>query len=352
LQDSPTHTDVVRNYHHVTHINLSKDMASIQKQNQKLVPNIDYNALREVGAKNLDLWVKGELYLVDLVSNSHPDFKTITGLCQYVCHGKSGLLGYCKNLEGNCISLEQKIQDLNIQLQQLHHSNMIQYHENMRLNQTIAMLNQIHVEKLLEDKSNSSKEIEKLKTDISRLQNRLSMIKKTAMGLRFRSKEMKPISCLEKRGGAFRKRVFGLKTILDPTCIDSVDLCKTVLKKSDIKAMLKDPKFDDLRKEVVNQLIANLKIDVKDVQGVCDDRGINREAYEDLFKVLREGMLNGGIKKILVPHPFHVKKEHALRNKKIVDSLGDAYQLEAVHEVASKSKKKVSSEIIPLVKKK
>jgi hypothetical protein len=96
----------------------------------------------------------------------------------------SGLLGYYKNLEGNHISLEQKIQDLNIQLQQLHHSNMIQYHENMRLNQTIEMLNQIHVEKLLEDKSNSSKEIEKLKTDISRLQNRLSMIKKTAMGLR------------------------------------------------------------------------------------------------------------------------------------------------------------------------
>jgi hypothetical protein len=162
---------------------------------------------------------------------------------------------------------------------------------------------------------------------------------------------MKPISCLEKRGGAFRKRVFGLKTILDPTCIDFVDLCKTVLKKSDIKAMLKEPEFDDLRKEVVNQLIANLKIDVKDVQGVCDDRGINREAYASIFKVLREGMLNGGIKKILVPHPFHVKKECALRNTKIVDSLGDAYQLEVVHEVASKSKKKVSSEIIPLIKK-
>jgi hypothetical protein len=61
-------------------------------------------------------------------------------------------------------------------------------------------------------------------------------------------------------------------------------------------------------------------------------------------------MLNGGIKKILVPHPFDVKKECALRNTKIVDSLEDAYQLEVVHEVAIKSKNKVSSEIIPLVK--
>jgi hypothetical protein len=133
-----------------------------------LVPNIDCNALREVRAKNLDLWVKGELYPVHPMSNSHPDFKTITRLCRYVCHGKSGLLGYCKNLEGNHISLEQKIQDLNIQLQQLHRSNMIQYHENMRLNKKIAILSQIHVEKLLEVKSISSKEIEKLKTDISR----------------------------------------------------------------------------------------------------------------------------------------------------------------------------------------
>jgi hypothetical protein len=31
--------------------------------------------------------------------------------------------------------------------------------------------------------------------------------------------------------------------------------------------------------------------------------------------------------------------------------LGDAYQLEAVHEVASNNKKKVSSEIIPLMRK-
>jgi len=177
------------------------------------------------------------------------------------------------------------------------------------------------------------------------------MLKKIAMGLRFRSKEMKPISRLVKRGGSFRKKVFWLKTILDPTCTDSVDLCKIVLKKSDIKAMLKDPKFDDLRKEVVNQLIANLKIDVKDVQGVFYDRGINREAYVDIFKVPREGMLNCGINNIFVPHSFHVKKECALRNTKIVDSLGDAYQLEAMHEIASKSKNKVSSEIIPLVKK-
>jgi hypothetical protein len=80
-----------------------------------------------------------------------------------------------------------------------------------------------------------------------------------------------------------------------------------------------------LKKELVNQFIANFKNDVKDVQGVCDDRGISKEAYSIIFKVLREGMLNVEIKKILVPHPFHVKKECELQNKKIVESLRDAY---------------------------
>lgn len=130
------------------------------------------------------------LYPVDPVSHSHPDFNTITRLCRFVCHGNSGLLGYCKKLEGNHISLEQKIQDLNAKLHQLHHSNMFQYHENMRLNQTIVMLNQKHVDKLLEEKSNSTKEIEELKTDICRLQKRLSMIKETPMGFRSRSKKV------------------------------------------------------------------------------------------------------------------------------------------------------------------
>ena len=52
-------------------------------------------------------------------------------------------------------------------------------------------------------------------------------------------------------------------------------------------------------------------------------------------------MLNVGIKKILVPRPFHVQKERGIRNKKKFDYLEDAYQLQAVHEVASKNKKKV-----------
>ena len=104
--------------------------------------------------------------------------------------------------------------------------------------------------------------------------------------------------------------------------------------------MLKQLEFDALRKEVVNQFIAKLTIDVKDVQGVCDERGINGEAYASLFEVLREGMLIVGIKNIFVPRPFHVRKQRALQNTKNVDSLGDAYQLEVVHEVECKSKNK------------
>ena len=68
-----------------------------------MVFDIHYSALREYGAK--DLWVEGELYPVDPMSKSHPDFKTITGNCRFVCDGKNGLIGYCRSLEGNRISL-------------------------------------------------------------------------------------------------------------------------------------------------------------------------------------------------------------------------------------------------------
>ena len=100
-------------------------MAPIHTTNQKVVFDIDYGALRESIAKNLDLWVEGELYPVEHMSKSPPNFKIITRLCQFVCHGKSVLLGYCRSLEGNLISIEQKIQDLNIWLYQLQHSNMV-----------------------------------------------------------------------------------------------------------------------------------------------------------------------------------------------------------------------------------
>ena len=111
-----------------------------------------------------------------------------------------------------------------------------------------------------------------------------------------------------KLGGGYRKIVMAVKSLLDQSCPNLVDVCKNVPKKSDIKSMLKQLEFDALRKEVVNQFIAKLKIDVKHVQGVCDERGINREAYASLFKFLREQMLIVGIKKISVPHHFHVRK--------------------------------------------
>ena len=62
-------------------------------------------------------------------------------------------------------------------------------------------------------------------------------------------------------------------------------------------------------------------------------------------------MFTIGIKNIFVPRPFQVRKQRALQNTIFFNSLGDAYQLEAVHEVASKSKKKASSENFPLIRK-
>ena len=100
----------------------------------------------------------------------------------------------------------------------------------------------------VDDLSISAKEIEKLKTDIRHLQKRLSTMKETPTGLRSWSEKLKPISCLNNSGGGYRKRVMGVKSILDQSCPDIVDVCKNLFKKSDIKEMLKQLEFYALGK--------------------------------------------------------------------------------------------------------
>ena len=82
-------------------IQVDQDMAPLQKKNRSKVHGIDENKLRLDGEKHIDLWEKGELFPIDPKTNLHPDFKSITGLVKYLCHGKQGLLGYCESLKGN-----------------------------------------------------------------------------------------------------------------------------------------------------------------------------------------------------------------------------------------------------------
>lgn len=70
-------------------------------------------------------------------------------------------------------------------------------------------------------------------------------------------------------------------------------------------------------------------MNVEKVKSICDDTGISRWGYKKLFKCLREGLINVGITKVVIPHPFHMKGARARSNRKIVDLVGDMYHIEA-----------------------
>ena len=81
-------------------------------------------------------------------------------------------------------------------------------------------------------------------------------------------------------------------------------------------------------------------MNVEKVQSVCDDTGVSRRGYQTLFKCLREGLVNAGITKVVIPCPFHVANVRARSNRKIVDHMGDMYHIEATKEVKQKGGKK------------
>ena len=69
--------------------------------------------------------------------------------------------------------------------------------------------------------------------------------------------------------------------------------------------------------------------------------GLVWQGYQTLFKFLREGLVNLGITKVAIPHPFHVANARARSNRKIVDLMGDMYHIEANKEIKKRVVRKI-----------
>ena len=87
-------------------------MAPLHKKNSPKIRGVNDNKKRMEGAKNVDLWEKGELFPIDPTTNSHPNIKSVTWLVKFLCKGKKGLLGYCEKLQGTCKYLQEKVDNL------------------------------------------------------------------------------------------------------------------------------------------------------------------------------------------------------------------------------------------------
>ena len=100
------------------------------------------------------------------MKNSHPNFKSVTRLVNFLCNGKKGLLGYCKKLTRNCKHLEEKVNNLlqtiydsecrNYKLvdimNQIRNMNLVASNENLSFQQTIFLKNKNIMNNLKETK--------------------------------------------------------------------------------------------------------------------------------------------------------------------------------------------------------
>ena len=348
---------------------------------------IDENKLRLDGAKHIDLWAKGELFPIDPKTNLHPDFKSITGLVKFLCHGKQGLLGYCESLKGNYTEVIERNNYLEMRNNHLemrnNHLEMIHYHlagtinqlqsNNMTLINENSSLKKITSEqsrdinekreeiiRLLAEKCHLTEEVMNIKTKLDDITKKWNKVKATPLGGRVRVKCISDVSSLSHNGGAWKRRVYAMKYLMDPKKVeknngdldvDMSSMIKSMFKKKEIISMIKKPCFNSLRQSLVDELISQISksVNVDEIQNVCDDTGISRRAYETLFKCLREGMMNAGITKIVIPRPFHIKISRGRKNENIVNILGDMYHVQASKEFGKKVGKKGShSELITL----
>lgn len=93
-------------------IEVDQNMTPLQNRNSLKINHVDENKRRTKRAKHVDLWAKGDLFPIDPITNSHPNFKSVTRLVKLLCNGSKWLLGYCENIKGNSKHFEEKVNNL------------------------------------------------------------------------------------------------------------------------------------------------------------------------------------------------------------------------------------------------
>ena len=200
-------------------------MAPLHKRNSHKIRGVDENQKRIEGAKNVDLWAKGELFPIDPTTNSCPDFKSVTGLVKFLCNGKNGLLGYCENLRGTYKYLKEIVENIIITIydleyrnytllesvNQIQNMNLVANDEITSLEQTILLQNQ-NIMSILEENNTLDKNVNSLKLEV--VTKSLKEIKKTPFGGRNRINKITRISSLVSTGGAIKRRVYAIKSLM------------------------------------------------------------------------------------------------------------------------------------------
>lgn len=115
---------------------------------------LEFPALRDSGATNIDLWLDGNMYPADPVTGKPPPFQTLKSYLEFLCHGNSGLLGYCNHLVSACDQVKGF-------QQQLEETQAHSLRKTLELQESIALL----TEELNSSRAQGAEEIVMLKRE-------------------------------------------------------------------------------------------------------------------------------------------------------------------------------------------
>jgi hypothetical protein len=95
--------------------------------------------------------------------------------------------------------------------------------------------------------------------------------------------------------------------------------------------MLEGKKFEKVKTNVVNSVLAEGFVDANEIQGACDNVGISRKAYTEIYRTMKTSIKKKRLKHCPLPKPFHIKRARAVMNVDIMKNLGDPFHIEETY---------------------
>ena len=94
------------NIQYIPQVSLDARYGPIIKRDSKQVElpmRSSFLTQRCFGDTNIDMWINGDIYLVDLITWKPNRLKTLKEFIEFLCHGKQGLQGYTYRLMYHCL---------------------------------------------------------------------------------------------------------------------------------------------------------------------------------------------------------------------------------------------------------
>ena len=97
-----------------------------------------------------------------------------------------------------------------------------------------------------------------------------------------------------------------------------------------VEEIIESAKYRKVKQRIIDEFIAEAKVDSMDVQMVMDNCGISRTGYSNVFKAMKSKLTQRNIKSSLLPLPSHMRKSRAQLNTRVSEFLGPAFHIQSI----------------------